>query len=119
MIFMTKTCVTCGRIIEPRKKWAQNFAQIKYCSERCRRNKNAPNYETQILDLLKARGAGKTICPSEVLPDELKKDKEVMEHVRASARQLVSQGKIVITQSNQVVDPSTAKGPIRLRLVRS
>jgi Protein of unknown function (DUF3253) len=39
-----------------------------------------------------------------------------MEPARAVARRLVTQGQIVITQHNQVVDPSTAKGPIRLKL---
>jgi hypothetical protein len=112
----SKVCVTCGRTIEYRKKWAQNWDDIKHCSERCRRNRNAPNYEDQILQLLKLRGAGKTICPSEVLPEELKQDKTQMELVRSSARLLVAKGKILIMQKSKVVDPSTAKGPIRLKL---
>lgn len=41
-----------------------------------------------------------------------------MEQVRISARKLVAQGLIVIQQNGQTVDPSTAKGPIRLKLVR-
>lgn len=112
-----KSCSTCGRKIEPRKKWAKNWNEIKYCSDKCRSSKKSINFENAILDLLKKRGAGKTICPSEVLPDEQKKDQHVMEQVRISARHLVSRGKIVIMQSGQVVDPSTAKGPIRLKLV--
>lgn len=114
-----KICATCGRTIEPRKKWAANWDEVKYCSEKCRRNKTKSTYEAQILDLLKTRGAGKTICPSEVLPDDLKQDKQLMEKVRASARLLVAQGKIVITQQGKTVDPSTAKGPIRLKLIKS
>jgi hypothetical protein len=39
-----------------------------------------------------------------------------MEPARAAARRLVAAGKIVITQGGQVVDGSTAKGPIRLKL---
>lgn len=113
-----KICEVCGREIEYRKKWAKTFDQIKYCSEKCRRNKNKTNYEHQILDLLKVRGADKTICPSEILPDDQKQNKEMMEAVRASARLLVSQGLIVITQKGQIVDPSTAKGPIRLKLIK-
>ncbi len=113
-----KICEVCGREIEFRKKWAKTFDQIKYCSEKCRRNKNKTNYEQQILDLLQARGADKTICPSEVLLEEQKQNKEIMEAVRSSARLLVSQGLIVFTQKGQVVDPSTAKGPIRLKLIK-
>ncbi len=39
-----------------------------------------------------------------------------MEEVRSVARRLVADGRLVITQRGQVVDPSTAKGPIRLKL---
>jgi hypothetical protein len=39
-----------------------------------------------------------------------------MEPARAAARSLVARNKIVITQRNRIVDPATAKGPIRLRL---
>jgi hypothetical protein len=66
---------------------------------------------------LQKRGAGKTICPSEILSDELKSDKIKMEEVRQAARRLVTQNKIVITQNGKVVDPSRAKGPIRLKLI--
>ncbi len=110
----TKICVRCGRVIEPRKKWARDWDQIKYCGEKCRKTKVIDNLEEEILKLLEKRGHDKTICPSEVLPIELKKDHSKMQEVRNAARRLVAQGKIVITQQGKVVDPSTAKGPIRL-----
>ena len=112
----SKICEHCGRVIEYRKKWSLNWEQIKYCGEKCRRSKNAPNFESELLELLRARGAGKTICPSEILSEELKKDKGTMENVRQAARRLVAKGEIEITQKGNVVDPSTAKGPIRLKL---
>ena len=113
-----KTCLKCGRMIEPRKKWARNWDEIKYCSERCRKTKDQlkSRFESDIMALLKQRGDGKTICPSEVLPAELKKDKNIMEQVRQAARRLVAQGEIIITQNGETVDPSIAKGPIRLKL---
>jgi hypothetical protein len=40
----------------------------------------------------------------------------LMEPARAAARRLVAAGEIVVTQGGGVVDASTAKGPIRLRL---
>lgn len=113
-----KVCVVCGRVITPRKKWAKNFDEIKYCSDACRKNKKNTNYEAAIIELLTQRGADKSICPSEVLPAELKQDKQEMELVRASARLLVAKGLVLITQKGQVVDPSTAKGAIRLRLAK-
>ncbi|MEO0411558.1 MAG: DUF2256 domain-containing protein [Pseudomonadota bacterium] len=34
-----KLCVTCGRPFAWRRKWAAVWNEVKYCSERCRRNK--------------------------------------------------------------------------------
>jgi hypothetical protein len=74
--------------------------------------------EAAILDLLKRRGVGKTICPSEVArqvaPDGWE---SLMERTREAARRLVAAGEIVITQQGKVVDPSNAKGAIRLRRI--
>ena len=36
----TKTCVVCGRPFTWRKKWADCWEEVKYCSQRCRRQKN-------------------------------------------------------------------------------
>lgn len=74
------------------------------------------DYQSRIIELLLQRAPGKTICPSEVLPIELKQNKEVMEEVRKAARDLVAKGKIEITQKGEVINPQTIKGPIRLRL---
>ncbi|MFY7992363.1 MAG: DUF3253 domain-containing protein [Bacteriovoracaceae bacterium] len=111
-----KICLSCGRNITYRKKWEKNWPEIKFCSDECRRNKNKFDFKDEILSLLSQRDAGKTICPSELLPPDLKKDKVMMEHVRRSARLLVHEGKIEITQKGQVVDPLDFKGAIRLRL---
>lgn len=32
-----KICPVCGRPFSWRKKWAQNWDSVIYCSERCRR----------------------------------------------------------------------------------
>jgi hypothetical protein len=31
-----KICAACARPFAWRKKWARDWAQVKYCSERCR-----------------------------------------------------------------------------------
>ena len=117
-----KTCVVCGRAITWRKKWARDWDQVKYCSDACRKGAKTlagvgRDLEAAILDLLAARAAGKTICPSEaarrVSPDDWQ---SLMEPARQAARRLVAAGKIEICQNGRVVDPSTARGPIRLRL---
>ncbi|WP_342705160.1 DUF2256 domain-containing protein [Paracoccus isoporae] len=35
----TKICVTCGRSFAWRRKFAKDWAAVKYCSERCRRSR--------------------------------------------------------------------------------
>lgn len=37
----TKLCATCGLSFTWRKKWARDWDEVRYCSERCRRSKNA------------------------------------------------------------------------------
>jgi hypothetical protein len=126
-----KICKTCGRTFEWRKKWAQDWDVIKYCSDACRGHKPGASdaaLEAAILSLLAERGASgsqsgnaKTICPSEAAKAVGGRESRVaweglMEPARAAARRLVAAGKIVITQHGSVVNPSTAKGPIRLRL---
>ncbi|MGC6429151.1 MAG: DUF2256 domain-containing protein [Flavobacteriales bacterium] len=35
----SKICLVCGLSFNWRKKWAREWENVKYCSERCRRNK--------------------------------------------------------------------------------
>jgi hypothetical protein len=42
----------------------------------------------------------------------------LMEPARMAARRLVERGEVQITQGGRVVDPSHAKGPIRIRRSR-
>ena len=125
-----KLCKTCGRPFAYREEWAQDWDIIKFCSDTCRNQKTtAPTaaLEQAILTLLAERGPAKTICPSEaaklVVGDPrrnshaARRDWEaLMEPARLAARRLVTQNRIVITQRNRIIDPATAKGPIRLRL---
>lgn len=119
-----KPCTGCGRRIEWRRKWARNWAEVRYCSNACRsrgvRSVDA-QLEGAILDLLAARAGGATICPSEaarrVAGSEADESawRDLMEPARQAARRLVIAGRVEITQGGRVVDPSTAKGPIRVR----
>ncbi|XOV69234.1 MAG: DUF2256 domain-containing protein [Fluviicola sp.] len=34
-----KVCVRCQKPFKWRKKWERNWEEVKYCSERCRRNR--------------------------------------------------------------------------------
>ncbi len=124
-----KTCVVCGREITWRKKWERSWDEVRYCSDGCRRRAKSKTgagddaaLEATILLLLAERGAGKTICPSEAARKVAGSDQRdawepLMEPARAAARRLVAAGRIVMTQGGHTVDPSTAKGPIRLKRV--
>jgi len=110
----------CGRRITWRKAWERDWAQARYCSTGCRRRGLRDSdgaLETAIRELLAARAA--TICPSEAArridPEGWR---ELMEPARMAARRLVARGEVQIVQGGRVVDPSTAKGPIRIRRVR-
>lgn len=37
----SKPCLACGRPMSWRKAWAKNWAEVRYCSEACRRRKPA------------------------------------------------------------------------------
>jgi hypothetical protein len=75
--------------------------------------------EQTILTLLAQRAPNATICPSEAARRQFPDDwQDHMEDTRQAARRLVDAGKLEIVQGGKVVDPSTAKGAIRLRLKR-
>ena len=37
----SKPCAGCGLAMSWRRRWAKNWAEVKYCSEACRRAKAA------------------------------------------------------------------------------
>jgi hypothetical protein len=74
--------------------------------------------ETAIFDLLNAKVApGKSVSPEEVAravdPEGWRR---LLGHVRAVARGLARQGKLVILRHNKPADPGDFKGVYRLRL---
>ncbi len=70
-----------------------------------------------ILGLLADRDPGKTICPSDAARAVGGAQfRALMQPVRDVAAQLVSEGRIEVTQKGEPVDLATARGPIRLRL---
>lgn len=114
----SKYCSSCGRRFTWRKKWEANWPSVRYCSTGCRRHGVRPldlQLERGILDLLKGRPRGSSICPSEAAKKVGGEDwRPLMERTRRAARRLVIDGRVVITQKGCVVDPSEARGPIRI-----
>lgn len=117
----SRPCARCGRTFSWRKKWARDWEQVRFCSDRCRRARadDDERLERTVLELLAARAHGATICPSEAARAvDPQRWRERMEDARAAARRLVAKGLLEVTQRGHVVDPDRARGPIRLRLRR-
>ena len=72
-----------------------------------------------ILEAVRTRGAGKTICPSDVARALTTDWRPLMPDVRRVAQHLADDGAIAITQKGQPVHTDTARGPIRLGLSSS
>lgn len=133
-----KACAVCGRRITWRAKWARDWEHVRHCSAACRRRGLGPTdtaLEDAIRELLTARARSATMCPSEAARRVTARSKtggptadgqahdaeawrEQMEPARMAARRLVARGEVEIVQAGRVVDPSTAKGPIRVRWAR-
>lgn len=118
----SKDCAVCGRTITWRKTWHRDWDQVRFCSQTCRhRGLTATDHalEQGIRSKLASRARSSTICPSEVARDVGGENwAELMERARMAARRLVAAGEVEITQGGRVVDPSTARGPIRIRTAR-
>ena len=115
-----KTCAACGRRITWRKKWARDWESIRYCSDACR-GRRVGHVDVELEDAIRAllgeRAGDASICPSEAARRVGGEDgwRALMEPARAAARRLVARGEIAMTQGGARVDPSTARGPVRLR----
>lgn len=73
-----------------------------------------------IRDLLARREPGRTICPSEAARALGGDDgfRPLMPLVREAAAAMADEDEIEVTQSGEVVDARSARGPVRLRLRR-
>ena len=75
--------------------------------------------EATILDLLAARASTSSICPSDAARAVGGDDwRQLMDDTRRVARRLVAEGRVQVTQGGEVVDPDSARGPIRIRWPR-
>lgn len=115
-----KACASCGRRIEWRSKWAKSWDDVRYCSDACRRRK-LTSVDVRLEQLLRALvlEAGR----GGVDPEEAARCvdtagwKALREPARRAARRMVADGVAEMVQGGRVVDPSTAKGDVRVRSV--
>ena len=127
-----KTCRSCGRRITWRKKWERDWDSVRYCSSSCR-SRGVTAEDRRIEETIRSlvAGAPRGVTEAEVLtvlaapvagrttPDDRKRSGggsvTPQEAVRRAARRLVGGHEVDMVQSGQVVDPSTATGPVVLR----
>lgn len=78
--------------------------------------------ERAILELLERRGPTASICPSDAARAVYGGDgdgwRALMEPARRAARRLVEAGEVEITQAGRPIEPTQARGPIRIRRPR-
>ncbi len=111
-----KICQTCGRVITWRKKWADDWDQVRFCSKRCRGAR--PNATDRALEdaILAALQSAREVALEDAVsgvPADRRGD--MRERGRQAARRLTSDGRIVLYQKGKRVDPSTAKGDLDVR----
>lgn len=113
-----KTCVACGRTVRWRKKWERSWDEVRHCSATCRRRGVRPvdrELEAAIVHLLAEQPRGGSVDPDEAARSVGGDEWQLLaEPARSAARRLQAAGRAVITQKGRPVDPSTAKGPIRV-----
>ena len=76
---------------------------------------DAAALEQAILTRAAAADRGASFCPSEVARALAGDWRPLMPLVRNAAGSLVDRGELLATQGGALVDPRTARGPIRLR----
>ncbi|GGD89588.1 hypothetical protein GCM10011390_05460 [Aureimonas endophytica] len=78
----------------------------------------AERLEAEILAMVAARGADKTICPSEVARALLGADETrwrlAMKPIRRVAVRLAQEGRVVLRRKGRIVDPADFKGIYRI-----
>lgn len=83
---------------------------------------DAESIEATILRLCAERGAGKSICPSEVARAVAGPDETVwrllMHPVREAAFRLAREGRLQVLRKGRPIAPEQARGVIRLALPR-
>ncbi|WP_432547912.1 DUF3253 domain-containing protein [Kineococcus sp. SYSU DK004] len=119
-----KDCAVCGRTITWRRKWERDWDAVRYCSDACRRRARGAGarvdaeLERVLEEALDAGGRG-GVTPEEVARAVGGQEwRPLLEPARAAARRLVAAGRAQLVQDGRVVDPSTARGPVRVRRPR-
>ncbi|SMQ74923.1 hypothetical protein SAMN06295943_3321 [Agreia sp. VKM Ac-1783] len=101
-----------------RAKWAQNWAEVKYCSDACRRrgvNETDKRLEAVIVSLTSERQDAPVtpeVVARTVAPDDWQ---SLYEPARRAARRLAHRGEVDIVQNGRAIDPGLVRRPFSIR----
>ena len=107
-----KYCATCGRRFQWRRKWARDWASVKYCSKGCRSRPllaRTEQVEASIIDYLAVR-SGFVDSPSLFRHLKSCHSDATDEIMKSAARHLAHRGQLSWYQRGRRVDPSTCAG---------
>lgn len=118
-----KYCIVCGRRMTWRRRWRNDWENVRYCSTACRRkglNETDRKLESAIVDLMLQQRAGDGFFIEDVAAKvsgnvDGKSKMRLIQAARNAARRLHNQRSVDILQNGRRVDPSTAKGPFLIR----
>lgn len=113
-----RTCASCGREITWRKKWADDWHNVRYCSTACRRRGVTPTdrrLEQIVLDAAAAEPRGVLLSRALARAERELGDALPLESLKRAARRLAADGRVVLRQNGHAVDPSTARGDVEVR----
>ena len=113
----SKVCPTCGRAFTWRRKWAEVWDEVTYCSKRCRRRRlDATDEALEAAQRTRPRpGPLKNLSlgGSWSLAEDWR---ALLPQTHDAARRRAQRGALVMLQRGQRVDPARVRGAYRLRL---
>ena len=114
-----KVCQSCGRKFRLRKSLKNNWEEVKYCSNACRKRKVTKfdkRIEILILELLETQPHQKSISTRDIAKTLYAKgEKKLFEPIKRAARRLELNDFVIISQDGKKVDSSKAKGHLHIR----
>ena len=109
----TKHCLSCGRPFSEQKRWEENWDNIKYCSQKCRRNKWDKKFEN--LEKFILNNSNLNIVEVEENYFN-KKNRDSHEIVKSACRRLHLSGKITILQKGKPILSTNFRGKYEIKV---
>jgi hypothetical protein len=111
MTEQSKICERCGRSFSNRKKWKNNFSEVKYCSDKCK-NIKIKCWKLELLELLK-NSKGNSFFLSDFLYNQKTSDKEA---IKTSLRFLAHEKVVKIIKERKQIEPDEISGDVEVRI---